>query len=427
MLLVYTHKITPRITYIFKHICMRVLGVPVSFTTKVEELIAHKGPKMSYTTKRLGNELFLRSTDLLFEQGVLASEVTMRRWDGLLGLFPVKDASSDVPFDIFAASFYLLSRYEEYLPHVKDSQGRYSSSESLAVTQNFLKTPIVDIWIERFAIIFSNHFPSVQFKKLVYRQEIMVSIPQSNKYSKIGFLRTMGGYMKDMSKLRLLKVFKRTQVLLGFKKDPYDIFNWLVNVQKQVDRSFKIFIQLGDYSEDTRNIKHSRKSFMSSIKMIADYCKVGLLLSPQAIKDASILAKERKRLEALTHRPLKHIHLSDYKLILPHVYREAIEQEIQHDYTMGYPDVIGFRAGTSHSFLFYDLDYEIQTPLMIHPVAIQSDSIVNYKNHTIDTVSLKDMQQITQRVGGTFRINFSNTSFEDVYSKKLFRSILFDD
>ncbi len=427
MLLVYTHKITPRITYIFKHICTRVLGVPVSFTTKIEEFVAHEGSKMSYTKKRLGNELFLRSTDLLFEQGVLASDVIVQKWDGLPGLFPVKDTSSDIPFDIFAASFYLLSRYEEYLPHVKDIKGRYTSKESLAASHNFLKIPVVDIWVERFAIILSTRFSEIKCKKVTYQKEMIVTVPQSNKYSKIGFLRTAIGYVRDLGRFRLIKVFKRTQVLLGIKKDPYDIFNWLIGLQKQVTQSFKVFIQLGDYSVDSRNVKHSRKSFKSSIKMIADYCEVGLLLSPQAITDAIILAEERKRLEALVHRPLRHIHLSEYKLVLPQVYREAIEQEIQHDYTMGYPDTVGFRAGTSHSFLFYDLDYEIQTPLMLHPVVLQSDSVINYHNHTIDSVSLAEIENVIQRVGGTFRINFSNVSFENIYSKKLFRSILFND
>ena len=43
MLLVYTHKITPRLKYTFKHICKRILGLEVSFTSKIEDFIAHAG------------------------------------------------------------------------------------------------------------------------------------------------------------------------------------------------------------------------------------------------------------------------------------------------------------------------------------------------------------------------------------------------
>jgi len=70
MLLVYTHKITPRLKYTFKHICKRILGLEVKFTSKVEDFIAHDSLKMSYTKQPLSNELFVRSHSLLFEQGL---------------------------------------------------------------------------------------------------------------------------------------------------------------------------------------------------------------------------------------------------------------------------------------------------------------------------------------------------------------------
>ena len=77
MILVYTHKITPRVRYIFKHILTRTLLIPVSFTTKVEEFVAHNGPKLTYTKTPLGKEFFIKSNPLLFEQGVNDLEVSI--------------------------------------------------------------------------------------------------------------------------------------------------------------------------------------------------------------------------------------------------------------------------------------------------------------------------------------------------------------
>src|SRR5690606_23743124 len=118
MLLVYTHKITPRVKYIFKHICTRVLGIEVSFTTIIEEFIAHDSLKMSYTKQPLGSEFFVKSHEILFEQGLSDVELNVHPWDTTKAFFFNGDKGA-LPFDIFAASFYLLSRYEEYLPHVK--------------------------------------------------------------------------------------------------------------------------------------------------------------------------------------------------------------------------------------------------------------------------------------------------------------------
>jgi len=109
MLLVYTHKITPRLKYTFKQICIRILGVPVSFTTTIEEFIAHDSLKMSYTRQPLGNEIFIRSHDLLFEQGIADIDIHMHHWENTKCFFYNGEKSS-LPYDIFAASFYLLSR-----------------------------------------------------------------------------------------------------------------------------------------------------------------------------------------------------------------------------------------------------------------------------------------------------------------------------
>ncbi len=427
MLLVYTHKITPRVTYIFKHICTRVLGVPVKFTTKLEEFIAQEGPKLSYTSKKLGNELHIRSVDLLFEQGILAIDLAVQDWEGVPCFFQIKDASAQIPYDIFAATFYLLSRYEEYLPHVKDSLGRFPASESIAGAHNFLQLPVVDIWIQRFAAVLTAHFPDLSIQKRDYKAHMLVTVPQAFKYKKLGMLRAVGGYFRDFGKLRFREILRRTQVLLGTRKDPYDSFGWLANVQKQSDVPFEIFFQLGDYSQEAKNIKHLKRSFQGTIKMIGDYCSVGLLLSPQAAIHRQVLATECKRLEEIIHRPMRSMHISNFKLNLPYVYRDALDQEIQNDYTMGYSDLTGFRAGTSQSFLFYDLDYEIQTPLLVHPVCMQSDTVINYKNHTIDFVNLKELRDRIKDVNGVFRIAFTNSSFDDIYSKKLFRHLLADE
>lgn len=48
--------------------------------------------------------------------------------------------------------------------------------------------------------------------------------------------------------------------------------------------------------------------------------------------------------------------------MLPEHYSYLNELEIANDYSMGYPETIGFRAGTSTPYLFYDLNMEITTP-----------------------------------------------------------------
>ena len=116
MLLIYTHKITSRFSYTMKQIFTRILGIDIIFTTKVEDFIKHTGPKITYSKHPLQNEFFVRSNDLLFVHGITDLQITVEEWEGTACFFRTSEPSA-IPYDIFAASFYLLTRYEEdFLP-----------------------------------------------------------------------------------------------------------------------------------------------------------------------------------------------------------------------------------------------------------------------------------------------------------------------
>ena len=185
MLLVYTHKITPRLKFTFKHLCRRILGIDVKFTSKVEDFIAHNSLKMSYTKQPLSSELFVRSHFLLFESGLSDIEISVQDWDNTKGFF-VTGERSDLPFDIFAASFYLLSRYEEYLPHVKDDFGRFMAKESLAYKHRFLNQPVVDIWAYKLQDVLKKRFPDFKFSNRTYKIQPVIDVPMAYYFRKKG-------------------------------------------------------------------------------------------------------------------------------------------------------------------------------------------------------------------------------------------------
>ncbi|WP_299227431.1 polysaccharide deacetylase family protein [uncultured Psychroserpens sp.] len=412
MLLVYTHKITPRLRYTFKHLCTRILGIPVSFTTIIEEFIAHDSLKMSYTRQPLGNEIFIKNHELLFEQGLSDIDINVQNWEYTKGFFSTGEKSA-LPFDIFAASFYLLSRYEEYLPHVKDSYGRFTASESLAFKHQFLKQPVVDIWAYKLKELLEDKFENFSFPNRVYNVQPVVDVPMAYYFRQKGLIRTIGGIFNDLFRLRLRRLYQRFLVLSGFKRDPYDTFKWIINKQKHSQFKFLVFFLIGGYSTFDKNININKKQFVSLIKSVADYCNVGLKASYFALDDIAVLKKEKKKIESITNYELQATRHSFSKLNLPTSYRNLIELEVNQDFTMGYINELGFRAGTCTPFLFYDLDYEVQTPLLINSF------------HCIDAALLKqqsllDKKQELQRlihqvklVNGTFTPIFHNYSFSD--------------
>ena len=414
MLLVYTHKVTPRLTYTFKHFFTRILQIPIQFTTKVEEFVAHNGLKLTYAKQPLVNEFFIRSNGLLFEQGINDINVIMGKWDDVDCFFQSRQTAT-LPFDVFAATFYLITRYEEYLPHVKDKYERFPAEESLAFKANFLEKPLIDIWAYKFKLLLKEKFPSHQFidRKFEYISTIDVDIAYC--YKRKGVLRTIGGLLNDLSRFRLLDIWLRILVLLGFRRDPFDTFDLLLDFQKQYGIKTIFFFLVGHYTTYDKNISSGNTNYKSLIKSVADYADVGLHPSYFTMKNEGLMKKEKLRLENILNRPALKSRQHFLRLDMPETYQNMVNLEIHEDYTMGYAAHYGFRASTCTPFYFYDLDYEIQTPLKVYPFAVMDGTLRDYldlSNKRAFEVIIKLATEV-RKVDGTFITIFHNETLSN--------------
>ena len=427
MLLVYTHNISTRLKYVFKHVCTRILGIEVTFTTKIEAFIAHDDLKISYTKQQLGNEFFIKSHEILFEQGLNDIDIHVQNW-GNTKCFFFNGEKSAVPFDIFAASFYLLSRYEEYLPHVKDNYGRFLATESIAFKHGFLHQPVVDIWAYKFKEALKQKFPEFEFPKKMYRVKPIIDVPSPYHFKLKGIMRSFGGSVKDLFQLKFKALYQRFMVVFGLQHDPYDTFKYIINRQKQSKFKFLFFFLIGDFSTFDKGINPNKKKFVSLIKHVADYCEVGLKTSYFAIDDFSVLKKEKQKMEDIINTSLKASRQSFSKLNLPESYRNLIELEILEDYTMGYVNQMGFRAGSCTPFFFYDLDYEIQTPLKIYSYHLMDYVLLKNQSLLDKKKTLNAIINEVKQVNGEFIPVFHNYTFSEIERwlgfKELFNIIL---
>lgn len=421
MLLIYVKKETSRISYIFKHICQRILGVDATFSTVLEEFISYPGAKISYGKKPLGNELFFQSSGLLEQQGIESEEVIVKKWDETVGFFSVS-ANSALPFDIFSASFYLLARYEEYLPQVKDEKGRFMASESLAYQSGFLHQPVVDIWAYKFKEKLIETFSKLEFhnRKVVIHSVIEASRPYD--YKQKGFFRTVVGFGNDLFGGKFRRLPERSKVLLGLKRDPRDTFKWIVNTARHSNFKTTLFFLLGEMPSFTESLNTHRQKFKLLLKYVADYKEVGLIFSYESLSDYEMLKSEKRRLEEITNRSLENSMNAEAMVKLPDMYRNLIELEIKNDYTMAYTDMPGFRAGTCTPFLFYDIDYEIKTPLVVQPIAMMSRAFRQKYTTDIEKAVDNYLREI-EKVQGTLVIIFSNEDFASTPENKVWRNI----
>ena len=407
MLLIYTHKITPRLTYTMKQVFTRILGIEIGFTTKVEDFIKHKNEKITYTKQPLQNEFFVRSHDLLFEQGINDVEINVMSWDNVPCFFTAGERSN-LPFDIFAASFYLISRYEEYLPHVKDAHGRFPAKGSLAYEHKFLERPVVDIWAMKLFVILKERFPSLVQGPRKYKFLSLIDVTTSHCYANRGFIRGAAGFLLDLGTFRFKRLVERVAVGLNIRRDPYDNFATLIEWHKKLKINSIFFFQFANYSKYDKNVSTNSNNFRSLIKYIGDYSTVALAASYSSFNDIELLKNEKKNLEDVVNRPVNYSRMRYNRVDVPETYRNLIAAEFSDDFTMGYSHQIGFRAGTCTPFQFYDIPLEVQQPIKVLPFVLHDYALREIRKKKELERRMDAIYNEIKLVKGTFISVFSN-------------------
>lgn len=378
VLLVYTSRRTPRIAYIFNLLLRELCGVEYRITHNADEFATYNGPRLSYCDQQISNEIFFFSSRLLFEKGIEDQQINVFEWKELPVFFGTHPKYV-MPFDPFAASFYLVSRYEEYLPHIKDEHMRFSPQQSLAYQKGFLQLPLVNIWAAELKKILALHYPQLTFREQHYRFLSTFDIDSAYAYLEKGIMRQLGAFTLDLFNLNFQKISERFRVLMRLEKDPYDTYDWQLAMVRKYKMKQLYFFLVGDYGEFDKNISlESSRRMQSLIKSLADYADIGIHPSYASNGNRKQVKKEIRRLNKVLKREVTRSRQHFLKVTFPDTYRNLIELDIEEDYSMGYASEIGFRASICTPFNFYDLDLDIETRLKLVPFMLMDGTMKDY-------------------------------------------------
>ncbi len=385
MLLIYTPKLTNRIGYTIKVIFHKILRFDYLITTDIDKIKSHDGPRLAYCKERIDNIPFIYATQFLFETKIAEQEISAGEYNGHTTLFPTTN-DSDIPYDPLAATFYMLSRYEEYLPHDSDIHNRYPAKESIAYKKGFLLDPVVDIWADDIIQIMRQHFCQYEMPTRQYKLVNTIDIDAAYKYKHKGLLRTLNGMMRDWtSEPDKTKVHQRLKVILNKESDPFDTFDYIISVRHQHPTMRLIFFALmGDYGTYDKSIPYTSTEFQRLLQHLYDYAKVGIHPSYESFNKPELVKTEIERLSEIMHRHIVRNRFHFLRMNLPDSYHTLIDCDIQHDYSMGYAEEPGYRAGTCTPYPFFDLTTNQEMPLTIHPFAAMDTTWIHYKRESIN-------------------------------------------
>ena len=414
-LLVYANPITARKRYIFQFLFTHILGIQIKLSDNLEEFLNSSLPKLSYSEKALEKEIHFKETSFLAETEIRYQELAFADFNQTQVPFPVKN--SVFPFDVFAASFYLLSRYEEYIITKRDQHQRFEGKNSLAFSLGFINRPIIDEWALAIADEIKKHYPTFKIAKREF--QFIPTIDIDRPY-----------YFKTDS------LFKRVlkQLKLFTKTDPFDVYEQI----KTWDAQFKLktiyFILMGNQHQNDPAPSFKNKLFQKVIQKLAETHPVGIHPSYFSHLQLEVVKREKEELEKNTHTEISISRQHFLLLNLPKTYRDLITAGIKEDYTLAFADVAGFRASTCTPFFWYDLENEEITSLLIHPTTVMDQTLRSYMglSPAAATQQIEELMQNVKKVNGIFISLWHNESinnfgvwrgWKEVYSKMLEKAV----
>lgn len=355
---------------------------------------------------------------IMDEDNVYAQHIRIDRdTEGRPFFFASFDFHGEYLFDLFALIFYMLTRYEEYLRFVPDKYGRFSGKSSLVYREDFVQIPIVDIWI-------MNLKKQIESKwnihlKLPREFKIKPTIDIDTPYAFLAkpWWLQAGVIVRDIALGRGARLKNRLATLLGMKMDCFDTYGYLADRMRHHGLETIYFVLMRLELPDDQNFSVHTRKFKSLVKSLRTYAKCGLHPSLSSSSDCKKCLKEKEQLENLTRTEIYLSRQHFLCLSFPSTYRSLLEIGITDDYSMGFHDVNGFRAGTSVAFPWYDLKLERQTNLIVHPFQIMDVTLQKYEEKTVEEAmeSVQELMGSVKKVNGTFSFIWHNSSFAPEY------------
>lgn len=376
MICVFSPRSSRRLEYLLHHLIEVMWGESLLFLTDEEAFAAQAAEgKINYSDHPLPASFFIPAHPLLFEKVIHNQHVQLIQGEDFPYCFPLPLPEADMDWDVFAACFYWISRYEEYLPYRPDAHGRFSPEESLAGKNACLHLALVDRWAEHLQRLLQRKFPGLRFASRKARFTPTYDIDSAFAYLHKGFAIALGSSLKALLQGNWQDVRKRMEVYAGKTKDPYDTFDWL----KQLHASSKLnplfFILFSGRSRYDKGLDPKQPAFRELLRELAAEAGVGIHASyVSSERGSGQLQSEIDALSEAIGRPVCANRSHYLRMRLPETYRNLISCGIQDDYSMGFVTAAGFRAGTCTPFRFFDLERNESTSLLIHPLLFMENA-----------------------------------------------------
>ncbi|MFZ5553027.1 MAG: polysaccharide deacetylase family protein [Bacteroidota bacterium] len=405
----YSEHITSRVEYVVSHF-FSLAGMEVKITGDLSFFLSSEENKISYSFQPVATGIpHIVPHGLLFEKNIHPVFPSADKWEELNCFFKTS-SEGKFPFDIFSATFFLITRYEEYLSFTPDQHGRFPASQSWMGKHRLLHLPLTDQWAKKFSDSIRMQFPSEKITQKEMDVMLTVDVDNAWAYLNKGFLRTRLSGFRSWMKENASEKQQRKNVLAGNEKDPYDTYDYILQHSGNVKRIF--FFLFSSYTKYDKNVPVNHPQLAKLIRELARHAEIGTHPSYYSKNDPAKIKKEKSNLEKVAGQPVINSRQHYLRFDIPDTFSHLEKTGIVTDFSMAFADHYGFRAGTSRKFPLYNLKEERITKLQIQPSSLM-DATLNYYCHfnpgQAEEISLGILAEI-KKTGGTACLHWHNES-----------------
>lgn len=320
--------------------------------------------------------------------------------------------------DIFASSFFMLTRWEEYVNTSRDNHNRFPVSASLAFKFGFLNRPVVNEYTELLWNMLDYLGLQQQRKQRNYSMTLTHDVDVLLRYRSLrSFLSEVGGdFIKRRAPLQgLSKLIEYGQIKPGVRKDPFDTFDYLMDVSERNGMKSNFFFMAtgqSKYDNHYRLAGGATKRIIKNIKARGHL--IGMHPTYNAYNDSLQFEQEKMELESVVGQEVVFGRQHYLRFGVPTTWQLWDDQGMEWDSTLTYAEKEGFRCGVCFEFSVFNVLTRQKLTLLEKPLIVMEASFIGYQPDVSPVRMEHKIEKLIKRVkkyNGNFVFLWHNSSF----------------
>ena len=343
--------------------------------------------------------------------------------------------------DIFASSFFMLTRWEEHANRSRDSHGRFPSTGSLARRQGFLHRAVVNEYVEMLWNMLCHLKCGQERKARDFRifptHDVDAPFLYADKSPRVAVRRMGGDLIRGKGpKKALLDFHCWSAACRHAGRDPYNTFGHIMETSERFGlKSTFLFITDHRMPEYDGNYDISHRHLRGLLAGIhAKGHDIGLHLSYGSAADPGQTRREFEILRRVCSEEgvrqeqwMSRQHFLRWET--PATFKNLDLARINYDSTLSYADSAGFRCGVCYEYPAFDVLGRTRLAVRERPLLVMECTVIDERymglGHGEGAFAfVKSIKDTCRRFSGDFVILWHNTRLLGQDERRLYHEIL---